>query len=155
MFLEDALNLFEDNLDISFGVHVLILLQCVEMVDDLHGLLIIGPEPFLDALNIIVRSAAGLAPLQQSFQHHLLGAHQVQYEGGVHFLAHDFVPGVQIFQVSGEAVDEEPSALHAVLLHGALQQHDRDLAGDYLPLHDVLLDYLAVLGSWLLALCAK
>ena len=79
----------------------------------------------------------------------------MQDEGGVHLLAHDIVPGAQVFQVSGEAIDEEPSALHAVLLHGALQQHDGDLAGDYFPLHDVLLDYLAVLGAWLLALCAK
>jgi hypothetical protein len=122
------------------------------VVDDLHGLLIIGPEPLLNTLDIIIRPPTRLSPLQQAVQHHLFGTDQMQDEGDVHLLAHQLVPGIQILQIPGKPVNQEPPALEPMLLHGPLQQHDGDLAGHDLALDDVLLDDLPELRPRLLPL---
>jgi len=152
MVCEDLPNILKNLLGLSFGIDVHILLQLIIILDDLPRLRLVCDKPLLDALQIIVRPSAGLAPFQQSGEHHLLAALEVEDEGDVDGIVHQFLPGRQVLNVPGKAVNQKPAALHARPLHRLLQQHHRDLAGHYLPLHDEALYRLAELRPRLLTL---
>lgn len=57
------------------------------VLHDGQGLLHEGSESFLDALNVVVGTAAGLASLQQSLLHHLFGAIEEQQEWNLDLVA--------------------------------------------------------------------
>lgn len=145
MLLEDLGDLFEDGRRLHFRTDVHVLLQLVVVLHDFAGLALVGLEPLLDALDVVVGPSAGLSALQQSLQHGLLAALQVQDEGDVHFFVHYLFPGAQVLDVSGEAVDQETSSFEAGLVHRVLQQHHGDLAGHDLTFNDVFLDGFSVL----------
>ena len=78
------------------------------MFDDGHGGPLVGYEPFLQTLLVVVRPpTAGLASPQTAGRADLLAALEEQNALQVHFLPHLLVPPSQVVLVPGEAVDEE------------------------------------------------
>ena len=96
------------------------------MFDDGHGCLLVGHEPFLQTLLVIIRpSTARLSSLQTARRADLLAALEEQNALQVHLLPHLLVPASQVVLVPGEAVDEE--IIFVTLSHSSLQKTAGDL----------------------------
>jgi len=155
MLGEDLPNILKYLLGLSLSIDVHILLQLIIILDDLPSLRLIRHKPLLNTLQIVIRPATSLTALQQSGQHHLLSALEVKNEGDIDSIIHQFLPSGQVLNVPRETVNQKPTPLYSRPLHRFLQQHDRDLARNYLPLNDVSLDRLPELRTRLLALCPQ
>ena len=147
MLGENAFDILEDLVGLDLRIDIVVLIELRIVLYDLLGLTFIGEEALLYAVEVVVRAAAGLSPLQQTVEHDFLPALQVQDEGQLDFVVHDAFPGGQVLDIAREAVDQKPSPLESSLPHCLLQQHHRDLAR-----HDLALDYVAfddcsILGS--------
>lgn len=65
------------------------------------------------------------------------------------------MPPPEVFLVSGEAVYQKFALQVPLPPHLGLQQFDSDFTRDYLALHHVLVNQLAMLGVLILALIPK
>ena len=96
------------------------------MFDDGHGGLLVGHEPFLQTLLVIIRPPTTRLPsLQTARRADLLAALEEQNALQVHLLPHLLGPASQVVLVPGEAVDEE--IIFVTLSHSPLQKTAGDL----------------------------
>lgn len=118
----------------------------VKVLDNGHAGLDKGSETLANALLIVVSSAAGLATVEQTLLHDVLGALEKQ---GKDTLADGLFELNGLVHFAGEAVDKELVDAFVLdgCLHGVLEQLDGDLHGDNLAVADVLLDQVAKVGS--------
>lgn len=77
------------------------------MLDDGHRVVDVGVEALLQALQIVVRAATALAPLQAPLHALILGALEEQHEQQLDLVGHLAVPALQVVLVPGETVDQE------------------------------------------------
>lgn len=96
MSLEDFLDFFKDDLNRPLRINITILIESFVMIDNLQGLFVISPESLLNALYIIIWTSTSLSSLEQTIQHYLLTAFQMQNKRYIHLLTHDFLPGIEV-----------------------------------------------------------
>jgi hypothetical protein len=118
----------------------------VKVVDNRHAGLDKSSETLSDALLVVISSTTGLATVDQTLLHDLLGALEEQSEDA---LANRLFELDSLIHLARETVNEE--FVCAVLLdgglHGIFEQLDGDFHGDNLAVADVLLDQVAELAS--------
>lgn len=126
----------------------------LKVVNDRHAGLDKGSETLADTLLIVISSAAGLATVDQTLLHDLLGTLKEQ---GKVALADGLFELDSLVHLAGETVDEE--FVDAVVLngglHGVLEQLDGDFHGDNLAVADVLLDEVAKIAALAVLLFAQ
>lgn len=121
-----------------------------EVIDNFLRFVMIGLEPFLYHLGIVVNSPAGFSSIQQSLHHAGLSALQDHDKWNYHIGMHVHVPSPKILLVPGEAVDQKFASQISFTNHLCFKQFDCNLTWNYFPLHHVLLDEFAVLGLLIL-----
>ena len=116
------------------------------MLDDGHGCLLVGDEPFLQTLLVIIRPpAARLSSLQTTRRADLLAALEEEDTLQVHLLAHLLVPALEVVLVPGEAVDEE--IIFVTLGHPSLQETAGDLHRNNCTVGNMMLYQLSKLKT--------
>lgn len=112
MVCEDLPNFFENLFGLSFSIDVHILLQLIIVLHNLPRLRFVCHKPLLNALQIIIRPSTGLSPFQQSGKHHLLATLEMEDEGDVDGIVHQFLPRRQVLNIPGKTVNQKSAALH-------------------------------------------
>lgn len=147
-------HIFVDDFGAPGGVDLDDTILAIEHVDYRHARLDESGEPLFDALLVIISTSAGLASVQESGPHSLLGAVEEQGELAGH---NRLLELDSLVHLPGETIDKELAV--AVLLngglHGVLQQLDGDLHRHDLAVLDVALDHLAELAARTLLLLAQ
>ena len=126
----------------------------VKVVDNRHAGLDKGSETLANALLIIVSSATGLAAVDQTLLHDLLGTLEEKSKVA---LADGLFELDSLVHLARETVDEE--LVDVVVLdgglHGVFEQLDGDFHGDNLAVADVLLDQVAEVAALAILLFAQ
>jgi len=120
------------------------------VVHDGHRRVNEGPEPFADAVNVVIHPAAGLAPLEQALFHLRLWALKEEHKLG---LAHVLLKLLALVHHAREAINQEAVVTLALLGgHRVLQQCDGDVHRHDLALLDVVVDQLSILRARVVSL---
>lgn len=118
----------------------------VKVVDNRHAGLDKGSETLADTLLVVVGSTTGLAAVDQTLFHDLLGTLEEQSEVA---LADGLFELDSLVHLAGKAINEE--LVNVVVLdgglHGILEQLDGDFHGDNLAVADVLLDQVTEVAA--------
>ena len=116
------------------------------MLDDGHGCLLVGHEPFLQTLLVIIRpSTARLSSLQTARRADLLAALEEQDALQIDFFSHLLIPALQIVLVPWEAVDEE--IVFVTRGHSSLQETAGDLHRNNCTVGNMMLYQLSKLKT--------
>jgi len=118
----------------------------VKVVDNRHAGLDKGSETLANTLLVIIGSATGLAAVDQTLLHDLLGTLEEQSKVA---LADGLFELDSLVHLAWETVDEE--FVDVIILdgglHGVFEQLDGDFHGDNLAVADVLLDKVAKVAA--------
>lgn len=118
----------------------------VKVLDNRHAGLDESSETLANALLVVIGSATGLAAVDQTLLHDVLGALE---EEGEDTLADRLLKLNSLVHLAGETVDEE--LVDALVLdsglHGVLEQLDSNLHGDNLAIANVFLDQVTEVAT--------
>ena len=155
MLFEDLFDLHKHFFRFHLRIYVIIFANRTVVLDDILSLVLVGCEPFLDTVNIVITSATSLASFEESVCHDLLTAFEMEDERQVYFIVHLLLPFLEVLDVSGETVDQKSAVFETCFLHSVFKKANCDFTGDYFTFNDIFFDDLSELRSWSFSFSSK